>query len=138
MPKTERGNLLSCIEAEEARLASLDYERTEIKRRLTELKQQLESPSDLSPRITEISPTNAPNSNEEKVALFRDLFRGRADVFPTRWQNQRKNTSGYSPACSNEWVREVCEKPRVRWRIGVLSGVFSTTDKYCSDNYKSQ
>lgn len=114
MPRTEREELLSRIEAEEARLANLDYERTEIKRRLTELKQQLETPSDLSPRITEISPTNAPNSNEEKVALFRDLFRGRADVFPTRWQNQRKNTSGYSPACSNEWVREVCEKPRVR------------------------
>jgi hypothetical protein len=28
--------------------------------------------------------------------------------------NERKGTKGYAPACFNEWVRGVCEKPRVR------------------------
>ena len=32
----------------------------------------------------------------EKVDLFKALFRGRTDVFPTHWHNARKQTSGYS------------------------------------------
>jgi superfamily II DNA or RNA helicase len=114
MPRTEREELLSRIEAQEARLASLDHERSEIEKRLTELKRELSSLDDLPPEIAVTIPVQAPRSSEEKVALFRALFRGRAEVFPTRWQNQRKNTSGYSPTCSNEWVREVCEKPRIK------------------------
>lgn len=50
----------------------------------------------------------------EKVALFRSLFRGREDVFPRRWENPKTSKVGYSPVCRNEWVRGVCEKPRVR------------------------
>jgi len=114
MPRTEREDLLSRIEVEEAKLASLDERRSEIQDRLTELKRQLKSQGDLSPQVAATFPAQAPKSNEAKIALFRDLFRGRAEVFPTRWQNQRKSTSGYSPACSNEWVREVCDKPRVK------------------------
>ena len=51
---------------------------------------------------------------ETKVALFRSLFRGRADVFPIRWENAKTGRSGYAPACSNEWKRGVCEKPKVK------------------------
>jgi len=50
---------------------------------------------------------------EDKVALFLRLFRGREDVYPKLWQNQKTGKEGYSPACANEWVRGVCEKPRV-------------------------
>lgn len=53
-------------------------------------------------------------TSEAKVRLFRGLFRGREDVFPRRWENRKKNTSGYSPACSNEWVPGICDKPRVK------------------------
>ena len=41
-------------------------------------------------------------SPADKVALFRNLFRGRPDVYPVRWESA-KGTSGYSPACGNEW-----------------------------------
>ena len=51
---------------------------------------------------------------ETKIALFRSLFRGRADVFPIRWENTKTGRSGYAPACSNEWKRGVCEKPKVK------------------------
>jgi superfamily II DNA or RNA helicase/very-short-patch-repair endonuclease len=54
------------------------------------------------------------SSPEAKVELFRSLFRGRADVFPVRFESQRTGKSGYSPACANEWVRGVCEKPRIK------------------------
>ncbi|GAA5481318.1 TOTE conflict system archaeo-eukaryotic primase domain-containing protein [Haloferula sargassicola] len=50
----------------------------------------------------------------EKVALFRSLFRGRNDVYPRRFESQRSGRSGYAPACGNEWVRGVCEKPRIK------------------------
>ena len=49
-----------------------------------------------------------------KIACFRSLFRGRSDVYPQRFESGRTGRSGYSPACANEWVRGVCEKPRVK------------------------
>jgi hypothetical protein len=49
-----------------------------------------------------------------KIALFRSLFRGRTDVYPLRWENRSSHKSGYALACSNEWVRGVCGKPRIK------------------------
>jgi hypothetical protein len=53
-------------------------------------------------------------SPRERVELFRRLFRGRTDTFPVRWHSATSGKSGYAPACSNEWVPGVCEKPRVK------------------------
>ena len=49
-----------------------------------------------------------------KIALFRSLFRGRNDVYPQRFESRRTGRAGYQPACANEWVRGICEKPRVK------------------------
>jgi superfamily II DNA or RNA helicase len=49
----------------------------------------------------------------DKVAIFRRLFRGREDVYPQRWESA-KGTSGYAPACDNEWKPGVCHKPKVK------------------------
>lgn len=54
---------------------------------------------------------------DQKIALFREMFRGRADVFPIRWDNVKSGKSGYAPACHNEWQRGVCEKPRVKCSV---------------------
>lgn len=53
-------------------------------------------------------------SAEEKVALFRRLFRGRTDIYPVRWESKSTGKSGYAPACSNEWRPGICEKPRIK------------------------
>jgi len=53
-------------------------------------------------------------STDEKVALFRRLFRGRTDVYPIRWESKTTAKSGYSPACANEWRAGVCAKPRIK------------------------
>lgn len=53
---------------------------------------------------------------EMKVALFRALFRGREDVYPRRFESRRTGNAGYQPVCANEWVRGICEKPRVKCR----------------------
>lgn len=51
---------------------------------------------------------------EAKVSLFRSLFRGRVDVYPRRFESRKTGKAGYAPACANEWVRGVCEKPRIK------------------------
>lgn len=55
------------------------------------------------------------NSNpSEKIALFRSLFRGRQDLYPQRFESRKTGKAGYSPACGNEWVRGICEKPKIK------------------------
>ncbi len=63
-----------------------------------------------APAIEEPAPQYSP---DEKIALFRRLFRGRTDIYPVRWESS-KGGSGYSPACKNEWRPGVCGKPRVK------------------------
>jgi hypothetical protein len=55
----------------------------------------------------------APRSTDEKVAIFRRMFRGRTDVYPVRWES-KAGKSGYAPACANEWRPGICEKPRIK------------------------
>jgi len=57
---------------------------------------------------------NQTSSSQAKIALFRSLFRGREDVYPRRFESRKTGKSGYAPACANEWVRGVCEKPRIK------------------------
>ena len=47
---------------------------------------------------------------EEKVELFRTLFRGREDVFARRWFSKKSGKSGYQPVCMNEWRTHLCDK----------------------------
>ena len=51
------------------------------------------------------------SSPKEKANLFMQLFHGRDDVYAKRWESPKKGTSGYSPACKNEWIPGVCRKP---------------------------
>ncbi|HRH15666.1 MAG TPA: hypothetical protein PK225_15120, partial [Azonexus sp.] len=46
-------------------------------------------------------------TTDEKIVLFRRLFRGRTDVYPVRWES-KAGKSGYSPACANEWRASFC------------------------------
>jgi len=50
---------------------------------------------------------------DDKIRIFRRLFRGREDVYPQRWESA-KGTSGYSPVCGNEWKPGICYKPRIK------------------------
>jgi len=103
------------IERIRRRLADLDVERLALERDLETLEQKL-----ISDRLTVERPSfaDAPVTNNspstEKVELFRRLFAGRPDVFPVRWENRKAGRSGYSPACSNEWAKGICGKPKVK------------------------
>jgi superfamily II DNA or RNA helicase/very-short-patch-repair endonuclease len=65
-------------------------------------------------RISSRSPVTNASSPAEKIVLFRSLFRGREDVYPRRFESRKTGKAGYAPACANEWVRGVCEKPKIK------------------------
>ena len=53
-------------------------------------------------------------SLEEKVDVFRNLFKGREDVFARRWYSRTSGKSGYQPVCRNEWDRQLCDKKKYK------------------------
>ena len=108
--------LLNQIADLEARLAGIDAVRAEVVGQLDALRAELarRSHSHGSADFPLVLDTSSPESPAGKIALFRSLFRGRLDVFPKLWRNVKKQREGYAPACANEWVPDVCEKPRVR------------------------
>ena len=53
-------------------------------------------------------------SADDKIALFRRLFRGRTDVYPVRWESKSTGKAGYAPACANEWRAGICDKRRIK------------------------
>ncbi|MBN2362344.1 MAG: hypothetical protein JXR83_23020 [Deltaproteobacteria bacterium] len=107
--------LLREIAQEESRLTNLRDEVDAAVARLAVLRDQLAA-APLLPIAVPPPPVPAtfiaPSTNAAKIALFRSLFRGREDVFPRRWENAKKGTSGYSPACDNEWEYGLCEKKK--------------------------
>ena len=114
------------IAAIKARLKQLDDEKSQLEGRLGEL---------LAARVSgqheahsRGAVTNRSGASE-KIALFRSLFLGREDVFPTRWQNTRTGKAGYAPACGNEWKSGVCGKPRVKCGACPHQAFLTVTDE---------
>lgn len=97
------------------RMAELIKEQEALADELRALEQRShESEIEPKPVAPEISLVNNHSSSAEKIGLFSSLFAGRPDVFPVRWENKKAGRAGYSPACANEWVKEVCGKPKVK------------------------
>ena len=137
-PVAVSGNRVPDDEARDLRrrLAELDRERAMLAARLAELDQApqedgrdaQETVGDAEPTVTRTSPPAA------KIALFRQLFRGRPDVFPARWENPRSGKAGYAPACRNEWVPGLCGKPRVKCGACPNQAFVAVTDTVIRDH----
>ncbi len=63
--------------------------------------------------ISSVTDVNNQSDPHEKVRLFMSHFKGRDDVYAKRWENSKKGTAGYSPACANEWKPIICQKPKI-------------------------
>ena len=100
-------DLLARLRAENVRLIAL-LEANGIEWRVP-----AEPTSEVPVPATESEPLSLNLDTDAKLALFKRLFRGRADVFAVRWES-KVGKSGYSPACANEWRPGVCEKPRIK------------------------
>ena len=102
----------------EALLARLAGEESQARGRLAALKAELASVdaagTGIRVRLPASRPLPTPTSPEQKVKLFRQLFMGRQDVFPTRFVSKRTGKPGYAPACTNKFVRGVCALPKIK------------------------
>lgn len=104
-------SILEELAREQARLNELERTRDETRAKIESLRLEFASAS-----ATKTSPSppppalagKAPNTSSEKVKLFRSLFRGRTDVFPTRFISKKTGNPGYAPACSNKWKPGLC------------------------------
>jgi len=101
----------------ERELAGIDAKRVIILEEIKKLKRERElinRSSFESSNFTD-NPLQADYSSlDQKVALFRGLFRGREDVYPKRFESLKTGKSGYQPVCGNEWLRGRCKKPKIR------------------------
>ncbi|MEH6650501.1 MAG: DEAD/DEAH box helicase family protein [Motiliproteus sp.] len=91
------------------RLNDIDKQLAELeakRKRLIEERQQILATPQRLQAVEEFTP-------DQKIQLFGSLFRGRTDLFASRWENQ-SGRSGYSVACHNEWKRGICNKPKVK------------------------
>ncbi|MEW6202134.1 MAG: hypothetical protein AB1546_09175 [bacterium] len=85
------------IESIEKQLAELDERRAELLARLARLKEDKARAvqSQISTNDFPDAAVRHSSPSEEKIALFRSLFRGREDVYPRRWENPKTGKSGY-------------------------------------------
>jgi hypothetical protein len=110
----DKNGILSRIANLEYRLKEVDAERERLNNDLKELRLTL---SELETSSLKESPTiliNAQSTLNEKISLFRSLFRGREDVYPKLWISKKTGNKGYSPVCENEWIDGVCGKPAIK------------------------
>src|SRR4029453_8879617 len=64
--------------------------------------------------LLEATLVNQHSTGDAKLRLFLSPFRGRDDVYPRRFESRKTGKAGYAPACGNEWIRGICEKPRIK------------------------
>lgn len=120
----------------ESRLADLEEERRRLSVELKRLRRKDVSPTQAQV-VREVAVSDEVcnhSSSDEKIRLFRSLFRGREDVYPRRWENLRTGRSGYSPACRYEWVPEVCGKPKLKCGDCPSRELLPVTDEVIRDH----
>ena len=101
--------ILEELAREQARLAELERARDETRAKIESLRLEFASASaTTTPPPPPALTGKAPNTPAEKVKLFRSLFQGRTDVFPTRFVSKKTGKPGYAPACSNKWEPGLC------------------------------
>src|SRR6184192_4283873 len=116
-PGAGRDGLRDAVAQEETLLATLEAQQAESRHRLAALRAELAA-LNIGPEIHVPLPlaleAPIPRTPAEKVRLFRSLFRGREDIFPTRFESRRTGKTGYAPACRNKFVQGVCELPKIK------------------------
>ena len=104
-------------------MSSEDILKAQLRKALSECQRLRDENTQL--RLRTLSPESAPSSKstqfsapvtngsppEAKIALFRNLFHGRDDVYAVRWEG-KAGKSGYAPAGEREWE----QSPSARYK----------------------
>jgi superfamily II DNA or RNA helicase len=108
--KDERKALIAAIAEAEESVARASAELSHREARLVELRSRLDQTLASPPRTRVATPL----TTDQKLELCLALFRGRKDVYPTRFVRKRDGQAGYAPDCRNKFVKGVCELPKVK------------------------
>ncbi len=104
-----KDELIGEVAKAQALLSRLEAEQEVARTRLAALRAELAAQGQVEPcirvRLPVTLPQPVPRSPEEKARLFRQLFRGRAEVFPTRFVSRKTGKPGYAPARSGASTR---------------------------------
>jgi superfamily II DNA or RNA helicase len=115
--RSGKQELLAEIAREETRLAELARQHETAQSRIATLRAKLATLSSEELPYPALPVAAVPpelTTPAAKVRLFRALFRGRDDIFPTRFLSRKTGKAGYAPACANKFVRGVCDLPRIK------------------------
>ena len=115
------------MEASSEQIARLESEILQLELELNKKKVELASLKNINKDANHVAVSNNSHS-DEKIKLFRSLFRGREDVFALRFESKKTGKSGYQPACRNEWVQGVCGKPKIKCRDCLKKDYYPVTD----------
>ena len=111
----DRDELADELARAEAELAELDRRREAVRARVESVRERIGTGSaSEDAQAGEATNRAVAFTPDEKIDLFRTLFRGRPDVFPTRFVSRRTGRPGYAPACSNKFVRGICDLPKTK------------------------
>lgn len=88
-------------------LAQLEKQKQQLLERQRDLEHQLQGSlqTEDQTKLQSQQEQASSFSAHERLIIFSTLFKGRDDVFATRWDNAKTGRSGYSPACANEWKK---------------------------------
>jgi len=92
----------------------MEEKKNEIQRKIDNVAQQIDVLNQLKAKLENDKKAleNIPVLNEsEKIQIFKSLFIGRQDVYAKLWISKKTGKKGYSPACKNEWAKNICIKP---------------------------
>lgn len=105
--RSRRDDVQGEIQDRELQLADLRAQQLQLQASLANLRIELVI-------IDSTTDSGLPVAPEDKVRLFRSLFRGREDIYPVRFESKKTGKSGYAPACANKFVRGLCDLPKVK------------------------
>jgi hypothetical protein len=96
---------------EQAKFAELERARKEARTKIELLRSEPIAAQKTTSRPLSFSigvQCKVPKTPADKVSLFRSMFRGRLDVFPTRFVSKKTGNPGCGPACANKWEPGLC------------------------------
>ncbi|MFA5162118.1 MAG: hypothetical protein WC421_07715 [Elusimicrobiales bacterium] len=95
----------------ERQIREIEGQIARLSEQKTRLLNQLSADAVNAPVVTNHAPQNL--TPDDKIKVFKSYFQGREDVYAKRLSSQ-SGKSGYSPACTHEWARDICGKPKIK------------------------
>ena len=92
--------------------------------------------TNINPKSAVTITKNSPPA--EKIALFMSLFRGRTDVYAKRCYSKKHGSGYYIPACKNEWVRDVCDRMRMKCKDCAKRELLPLTEAVINSHLRNQ